>query len=258
MLLKFIDRKIRQAFSDSAFQYEVLASLQKEIGRELTKKIEVAESFTNILDVGMGTGWLTHRLAMLFPDAKVIGIDFADGMIEHAKKKEGDFGVIQADARNLPFQKNTFDLIVSNLAYQWVEDLAAAFRSGYGVLKPNGKIHCTIFGRNTVPELFVALEQSLETPGPMKRLADQTQIEQALQEAGFQNIEIDSETIKVHFEDMLALVKWLKKIGANVPQQDVYVGRDRLVRANEYYKEHFKDSWGVYASFEIIWVKAEK
>jgi malonyl-CoA O-methyltransferase len=257
MFLKFIDQKIRQAFSDSAFQYEILSSLQKEIGRELTKKIEIEESFSHILDVGMGTGWLTNRLALLFPEAKVVGIDFADGMVEEAKKKEGDFSSIQADARNLPFQEKTFDIIVSNLAYQWVEDLAEAFRSSFTVLKPKGKIYLTIFGKNTLKELFTALEQS-EGPKAITRLAGQTQIEAALNQAGFQNLETSSETIKVHFKDMMALVKWLKEIGANVLQKDIYVGRDLLARANEYYKEHFKDSWGVYASFEVIWVKAEK
>ena len=291
MLLKFIDRKIRQAFSDSAYQYEVLANLQKEIGRELVKKIDIVpmgtipasssarggsasggkiessresrieESFTHILDVGMGTGWLTNRLSLFFPEAKVVGLDFADGMLEHAKKKEGSFAIVQANARSLPFPENTFDIIVSNLAYQWVEDLEQAFRSSYGTLKSGGKFYVTMFGQNTLKEMFVALERSLDAPGqalPMKRLADRSQIEQALKEAGFPNVEISCESIKVHFEDLLALMKWLKKIGANISERNVFVGKDLLARANDYYKDHFKDSWGVYASFEIIWIKALK
>ena len=266
MLLKFIDRKIRQAFSDSAYQYEVLANLQKEIGRELTKKVEFVpvgtESFSHVLDVGMGTGWLTNRLSLFFPDAKVVGLDFADGMVEHAKKKEGSFSIIQANARYLPFHENTFDAVVSNLAYQWVEDLTAAFRSAHAVLKPNGKFYLTMFGESTLKELFMALEQSLEPTDdqilPIKRLANTKQVTQALEEAGFQNLEISCESIKVHFEDMLALMKWLKKIGANIRESNVFVGRDLLTRANDHYKEYFKDSWGVYASFEVIWVKAAK
>ena len=38
-VIDYFDSKIRRAFSDAAFQYDMLASLQKEIGRELAKKV---------------------------------------------------------------------------------------------------------------------------------------------------------------------------------------------------------------------------
>ncbi len=266
MLLELIDNKIRRAFSDSAVQYEVLSGLQKEIGRELVKRIQDKEDCDCILDVGMGTGYLTDRLGFLFPGTKVVGMDFAGGMIQRARQKYGTFHIVQADAAALPFKPDTFDIVISNLVYQWVGDLKNVFKRNYASLKDNGIFCSTLFGRRTLEELFLSLENSLPRDGerkeqnvfPVKRLPRRSEVVAALKEAGFKKFETESEIIKTHFEDMLALVRWIRDIGANAIEKDIYIGKSRLLKANEYYKRHFKDRWGVCASFEVIWVKAEK
>lgn len=261
MLLKIIDDKIRRVFSDVALQYDVLAGLHKEIGRELLAKAAAHEGSGPILDVGMGTGWLTGRLKNYFPDARVVGIDFAAGMVDVAKMKEKDCEIVQADARQMPFKKNTFEVIASNLAYQWVRDLPKAFANCHAILKEEGKLHLTMFGYSTFRELFEALEK---TRGAAKgnitlpRLADRGQVCDALTKAGFRGVSVEEEYIKVHFSDMLALVKWIKDIGANALVGDMFIGRDWLNRANAYYNQTFADQWGVCATFQVVWVQATK
>ena len=93
---------------------------------------------------------------------------------------------------------------------------------------------------------------------PLRRLAKQDHVEEALRVGGFENAELDYERIKVRFPDMFALLKWLKSIGANMLDREVYVGKDWLHRANHYYNEHFQDHLGGYATFEVIWVQAKK
>ncbi|HLD69365.1 MAG TPA: methyltransferase domain-containing protein [Candidatus Omnitrophota bacterium] len=265
MILKFIDQKIRRAFSDSALQYEALTSLHKEIGRELTHKIPSDGSFSKILDVGMGTGWFTNRLKNIFPDSLVVGLDFADGMIDAARKYTEGFRIIQAQACALPFKEASFDLIASNLAYQWVEDLTLAFRRSYEVLRKDGVLLLTMFGHETFQELFSALENSLEKESlsensqlPVHRLAKREQIEAALQSAGFLDVHVDFERIKVRFPDMMGLIQWTKNIGANNLEKNIYIGKDLLLRANDYYNEHFKDSFGITATFEVVWASGRK
>src|SRR5262245_13370989 len=111
-MLQFIDKKIRGAFSNAAMQYDVLTSLHKEIGRDLLKKagnglkpfptkdnvIPSPAEPERILDVGMGTGWLTNRITHYFPGSIVVGLDFAPGMIEVAGDQNDEgFKIIQAD-----------------------------------------------------------------------------------------------------------------------------------------------------------------
>ena len=261
MFLKLIDDKIRRAFSDSALQYDVLTGLHKEIGRELLAKAAAHEGNGPILDVGMGTGWLTGRLKNYFPDARVVGIDFAAGMVDVAKMREKDCGIVQADARQMPFQENIFEMIASNLAYQWVGDLPKAFANCHAILKSEGKLHLTMFGYGTFQELFESLEKTRDAAKgniALPRLADRGQVSDALVKAGFRDVNVGEEYIKVHFQDMLALVKWIKDIGANALVGDMFIGRDWLNRANAYYTQAFADQWGVGATFEVIWVEATK
>ena len=273
MPLKLIDDKIRRAFSDAAPQYDVLTGLHKEIGRELLAKAAADEGSgpildvgtvpipTFILDVGMGTGWFTGRLKNCFPDARVVGIDFAAGMVDVAGMREKDCAVVRADAREMPFRENTFEMIVSNLAYQWVGDLPEAFAGCRAILKKEGKLRLAMFGYSTFLELFEALGKTREAVKgniALPRLADRGQVCDALVKAGFRDVSVEEEHIKVHFRDMVVLVKWIKDIGANALMGDMFIGRDWLNRANAYYHQTFGDRWGVGATFEVIWAQAKK
>ena len=259
MIFHAIDRKIRERFSQAAVHYDVLTGLHKEIGRELSKRFAHLDPCAAILDVGMGTGWFTSRLTQMFPEALVVGIDFASGMIARAREKDRTFWIAQADAAHLPFKKDTFGLVTSNLAYQWVDDLAQAFAACHSCLKEDGEMHLTMFGHDTFEELFASLNacrghQSFD----ICRLADSGQVRQALTNAGFRDICVDHERIKVRFADMMGLIKWIKDIGANALPKDDYLGRDLLRKANDYYHQHFHDRLGIYATLEVIWVEARR
>lgn len=263
MILDILDKKIRNAFSDAAMQYDMLTSLHKEIGRELTKKIMNHEPCCAVLDIGMGTGRFTHRLTNIFPDSMVVGLDFSYGMIECARQKEGTFKIVLGDAAQLPFREGVFDIITSNLAYQWVEDLKGAYKLCYSRLNQSGLLCFTMFGQNTFCELFTALKNCVQNEKQqgvlaVARLADCGQVTEALKEAGFNDILVSTERIKVRFADMMSLIKWVKDIGASALPRDMYMGKDLLLRANDYYHTHFQDRLGVYATFEVIWVEARR
>jgi len=259
MILNAIDRKIRRAFSDAALEYDVLTSLHKEIGRELTKKILKYDHCDVVLDVGMGTGWYTNRLTGIYPDATIVGLDFASGMIDTARKKDGTFVIVQADAAQLPFKEGVFDMITSNLAYQWVEHLSQAFQLCYSRLNNSGRLCLTMFGHDTFSELFESLEKSSHDKNiALGRLAGKDRVVQALKRSGFRDVIVSTENIKVRFSDMMSLIKWLKNIGANALPNDIYLGKDLLLKANDYYNANFQDRLGIYATFEVIWVEAKK
>lgn len=262
MLLSALDRRIRKSFSEASLQYDVLTSLHKEIGRELSRKVIDNDNVDHILDVGMGTGWLTNRLSFFLPDSQIIGLDFAPGMVEFAKKKYEDITVIQGNGCVLPFKPATFDMLISNLAYQWIGDFSTAFKGNYEVLKPAGKIYLTMFGYNTFKELFDSLEQTREQEKSdnlgIARLKTMEDIKEFAVQAGFKQVQCDYEIIKVHFPDMFSLVKWIKNIGANVLKTESFVGKQWLARANRYYAENYKDKFGIDATFEVIWLEAKK
>ncbi|MGE0268803.1 MAG: methyltransferase domain-containing protein [Candidatus Omnitrophota bacterium] len=262
MFLDAIDRKIRKSFSDAAFQYDLLSSLHKEIGRELSRKVIDNDQVAHILDIGMGTGWLTNRLSFFLPDSLIVGLDFAPGMVNTAKKKWEDIKVIQANAGVLPFKGKSFDLIVSNLAYQWIHDLDRTFRGNYEVLNDGGKIYLTAFGFNTFKELFHSFEQTRSgsriSGAAFRRLPSLDDMTRGIEKAGFKKIKSDYEIIKVHFPDMIGLIKWIKDIGANVLNHELIVRKQWLERAGRFYEENYKDRFSIYATFEVIWLEGVK
>jgi len=262
MVLKHIDNRIRRAFSDAAAQYEALAGLQMEIGRELINRLPADGSLDRILDVGMGTGRMTNRLGLFQPDSMVVGIDIAEGMVRQAAGKYPHLKILQADAARLPFADRVFDAVISNLAYQWVADLSAACLDAGRVLRPGGVVCLTMFGQETLTELFQALNGTNTAgtirQGTMRRLPARDQIRSALERAGLTVENIDSEIVRTHFADMFELLRWLKGIGANRLNQDVFIGRRNWAEVNEFYQKHFHGRWGVRATFEVIWVSARK
>ena len=258
MLLDFFDRKIRESFSKAALEYDVLTSLHKEIGRELSKKIIDNDDVATILDVGMGTGWLTNRVQFYLPDSKMIGLDFAPGMTTMAKTKWPHLNIIQGNANCLPIDDDQMSLVISNLAYQWADNLHQAFCEVKRVLKPNGKMFITMFAQKTFQELFESLEQTnpKALDVPLRRLASKEDLEKSLQILGYQQFSVRDEYIKVRFPDMLGLLKWVKSIGANVLTPNTFLGKEWLKAANQYYADHYSDRLGIYSTFEVLWIEA--
>jgi len=263
MVINFLDQKIRRAFSDAAMQYDVLTSLHKEIGRELIKGIMAREQCDTILDLGMGTGKMTKKLSFYFPESHIVGLDCASGMIEYAKSQYQDFNIVQADAREMPLKSNSFDIIYSNLACQWISDLKTAFEHCFRVLADDGVFAMTVFGYHTFDELFKAFahtfnEEITAEELPVGRLISIEELKRIMDGIEFKNVEFQSEKIKVRFEDMVSIIRWIKEIGANSLQRDIYIGKEYMDRANQYYNQTFSDRFGVYTTLEVIWVKAYK
>jgi ubiquinone/menaquinone biosynthesis C-methylase UbiE len=94
------------------------------------------------LDVGTGPGQLAFYLAGA--GFKVTGIDISPGMVARAEQKALQDGLScdfqTGDAENLPFEDNTFDVVVTRNLVWTLPDPQAAIREWHRVLKPNGRI----------------------------------------------------------------------------------------------------------------------
>jgi malonyl-CoA O-methyltransferase len=262
---------VRRAFSDAAGTYDAASGLQKEIGEELLRVLPADKTFHRALDVGMGTGWLTEKLLERRPRPVVAGLDLAFGMVRAGRERCRHARLVQADATHLPFRDEAFDLAASNLAYQWVSDRGAAFRSLGRVLSPGGTCALTLFTSGTLPELYAALRATSagvfphgadhaqnDTAAPRPSLPTVAAVSAALEEAGFTVVSCDVLRKQKQFRDCFELLRWLKEIGANAMNRDRYVGRAWLDALNEYYNHHFKENGGVAASFEACLFVAEK
>ena len=92
-----------------------------------------------LLDLGAGTGDLAREALKQQPDVKVVAADFTLEMMR-VGQLNGNLPWSAGDALNLPFDKNTFDAVVSGFLMRNVGDIQKALKEQYRALKPGGRI----------------------------------------------------------------------------------------------------------------------
>ncbi|MBI5097999.1 MAG: bifunctional demethylmenaquinone methyltransferase/2-methoxy-6-polyprenyl-1,4-benzoquinol methylase UbiE [Nitrospirae bacterium] len=98
------------------------------------------------LDVATGTCEVALEIAKKYPDAKVSGVDFSEGMLELGREKvrkaghQGRIDVRLADVTSLPFEDNTFDASIIAFGIRNVQDYKKGIAEMGRVVKSGGKV----------------------------------------------------------------------------------------------------------------------
>lgn len=87
----------------------------------------------NMLDVGCGTS----RFGFL---RKYTGADFSEKMIEKAREKHPENDYVVADAKDLPFEDNSFENVFSTRVIMHVDNWKQIVEEMHRVCKPDGRI----------------------------------------------------------------------------------------------------------------------
>jgi arsenite methyltransferase len=95
----------------------------------------------NVLEVGCGTGVLTRALARLPNVGEVVGVDVAPSLLSKARDLAADLPNVifqEADGRSLPFEDETFDVVVFDSTLTHVPGPEGALAEAFRVLRPLG------------------------------------------------------------------------------------------------------------------------
>ena len=152
-----IDKKqVKIHFSKNVETYDSYANVQKLMCENLMNYIEQrhCDDNLNILEIGCGTGFLTEMLCRKFPNAKITALDIAPGMIEYADKKLNKYNInfICNDIEECELS-DKYDFIISNAAFQWLNNMQMTLKKLYDSLNYNGSIIFSTFGEKTFQEL---------------------------------------------------------------------------------------------------------
>jgi demethylmenaquinone methyltransferase/2-methoxy-6-polyprenyl-1,4-benzoquinol methylase len=88
-----------------------------------------------ILDLCCGTGDMMKLMAEEFPSAKIYGADFAVKMLQRIKS---EFPCLGADALEMPFSDQTFDLVTCAFGLRNYQNLETGLQEIHRVLRPGG------------------------------------------------------------------------------------------------------------------------
>lgn len=153
-----------------------------------------------VLDLGCGIGSFGKRLQQHFPDAQVIGIDNAMAMLAAT-----EMASVCASGERLPLRDQQVDLIFANLLIPWCADMEVCLREWRRVLRPNGLIIFSAFGRDTLHEL-AGNDQLRSCPA----LLDMHDVGDALLKAGFAEPVLDVERITLTYRSLDTLLRELQ------------------------------------------------
>lgn len=120
---------------------EYLLWLRHLFAYKFTQDITSKDSF--VLEVGCGEGYGTSFLSQNV--AKIIGLDIDNKTILHASKKYGSGNCIFKlyDGRNIPYNDNTFDVVISFHVIEHIRDDINYISEIYRVLKKKGVLIIT-------------------------------------------------------------------------------------------------------------------
>jgi ubiquinone/menaquinone biosynthesis C-methylase UbiE len=157
----------------------------EKFGHEYTAKL-LSRGFQKgrIIDVGCGSGGTAIVLADKFPHAEVYGIDLSQPLLNIAKvssrlsELHERIKFESADVHNIPYEDNSFDVVLSINMVHLVEDPVQMLNEMARILAPNGFVFIADLRRSWLALIEKEIKNAL-TLDEAKTLLGQTRLPQA-------------------------------------------------------------------------------
>jgi malonyl-CoA O-methyltransferase len=261
-------RAVRRTFERAAASYDAAAVLQHEVCERMLQRLGyIRHRPATLLDAGSGTGNALRGLGERYPEARLVAVDIALAMLQRGQRRVPAWKTlfkrrawsVCADLERLPFGEQVFDMMWSNLALQWVNDLSGTVAEMRRVLRPGGLLMFSTFGPDTLRELREAYR---DTDGHthVNRFVDMHDIGDLLVHAGFSDPVMDMEQFTLAYDDVRQLMRELKAIGAHnvtLGRPGGLSGKALLAAVTRNYEAMRRDG-KLPATFEVVYGHAWK
>ncbi len=117
-----------------------LAPTRDNVIRELEAIIKDKGKAYSILDIGCGTGQLLNQLSQVFSDydIRLNGLDFSEGMIVEAKKKNPQIAFHHMNVENLEAETERYDIVICTHSFPYYDNQEKAIVIMKNILVKDG------------------------------------------------------------------------------------------------------------------------
>lgn len=258
------NNEICKAFSKHADHYDFAAKVQQEIGERLFERLHYLKIDPRyILDLGCGSGTFSKQLTLLYPKARIVGLDLAWAMLIEAKKKQGwrrKWSLVTADMKRMPFASGIFDLIFANQVIHWANPLSHVLRELNRVMNVNGCFMFTTLG----PDTFIELKNAWSGANQyahVNEFADMHDVGDSLMAEHFLEPVMDMELLSVHYETLPNLINALRMQGVrniNPQRNQGLTGKKSWLEFEKKYATMRTDNGKYPLTYEVVYGHAWK
>lgn len=266
-------QKPNQNFSRYSKNYHKLAKIQHLVAKKL---IEFANPFLqekfaknsshlpNIIDLGCGTGFVKQEFFNIFYNNITANFYEVDLSLEMLKNNVNDklsnnlFTKINADIKKLPFKNNSFDVIFSSFALQWLEKYEVIFDNFAKIIKncnnlqENGFLIIVLPITGSLQELKLANIAS-DCNFDFLNFPEKYNILLNLEKSGFKPLFDYEQIIDQNFSSGTEALKSIKDIGANYANAGNIINKNKLKKFNQFLYENFSDIKSSTSFIKISW-----
>jgi ubiquinone/menaquinone biosynthesis C-methylase UbiE len=173
-----------------------------------------------VLDVACGTGIVARLAAERMTRGRIVGLDLNSGMLAVARSTPRvgpPIEWIEGSVLDLPFDNDSFDVVLCQLGLQFFPDRPRAIREMRRVLNPKGRLALSVFSaieQTPAAYAFVqALDQVLGAGASETKRAEHifqsaNEVETAMTQEGFADVDVAHVTQRITFPSVLDYVRF--------------------------------------------------
>lgn len=220
-------------FSKQAENYDRYSQIQKEVAKHLLNRLKTNPQ--KILDLGCGTGHVFKNLPQNVKE--FIAVDSAKEMLKKHPLKKG-VQTLCFDFESLEFQKEIlkmapFDMVISSSTLQWSKDLEKLLKFLQTI---SSNIAFSIFTDLTFKTLYETAQLKSFLPNKIFLIDTISK---------YFDIEYETKTYKLYFDDTKSLFRYIKKSGVSGGKRKLNYKQTKELMNNYPYD---------YLEFEVLFI----
>ncbi len=172
------------------------------------------ENGEDVLDFACGTGSVIRTLTdHLDAPGRLVGLDVEPAMLDVARSRAKQLPVDvqwhQADAADMPFADESFDVAYCQQGLQFMDDSVAALSEAHRVLRPNGRLALSVWSHLDDSPHYAVLTEALQNHigdraaaamrAPFDALSSPGKLRRCIESAGFRGIDVEGVTHRISY-----------------------------------------------------------